>query len=97
MALHGITMPLATTGQEAVWQATLRQFGMSDAEIRGFFTGPAFSCWQWLTNIEQWGGPLPQSWIDSHLELGRFILQARARARHDAHPAGFLGMRAAGS
>jgi len=75
MALHGITMPLATTGQEAVWQATLRQFGMSDPEIRGFFTGPAFSCWQWLTNIEQWAGPLPQSWIDSHLELGRFILQ----------------------
>src|ERR1019366_9677111 len=73
MALHGITMPLATTGQEAVWQATLRRFGMSDDEIRGFLVGPAFSAWQLLTNIEQWGGPLPQSWIDSHLELGRFI------------------------
>ncbi len=79
MALHGITMPLATTGQEAVWQATLRQFGMSDEEIRRFFTGPAFSGWQWLTNIEQWAGPLPQSWIDSHLALGQFIL-GRERA-----------------
>ncbi len=74
MALHGINLPLATTGQEAVWQATLRRFGMSDDEIRTFFVGPAFSGWQWLTNIEQWAGPLPQSWIDSHLELGKFIL-----------------------
>jgi alpha-N-acetylglucosaminidase len=67
-------MPLATTGQEAVWQATLRRFGMSDEQIRAYLAGPAFSAWQWLSNIEQWGGPLPQSWIDSHLELGRFIL-----------------------
>ena len=79
MALHGVTMPLATTGQEAVWQATLKQFGMGDEEIRKFFVGPAFSGWQWLTNIEKWAGPLPQPWIDSHLDLGRFIL-ARERA-----------------
>jgi alpha-N-acetylglucosaminidase len=74
MALHGINMPLATTGQEAVMQATLRRFGMDDTEIRKYLVGPAFSCWQLLTNIEQWAGPLPQSWIDSHLGLGRFIL-----------------------
>jgi alpha-N-acetylglucosaminidase len=74
MALHGINMPLATTGQEAVVQATLRRFGMDDVEIRKYLVGPAFSCWQLLTNIEQWAGPLPQSWIDSHLALGRFIL-----------------------
>ena len=74
MALHGINMPLATTGQEAVMQATLRRFGMEDSEIRTYLAGPAFSCWQLLTNIEQWAGPLPQSWIDSHLALGRFIV-----------------------
>ena len=79
MALHGINMPLAMTGQEAVVQATLRRFGMDDTEIRKYLVGPAFSCWQNLTNIEQWAGPLPQSWIDSHLELGRFILD-RERA-----------------
>ncbi|MBI2517852.1 MAG: alpha-N-acetylglucosaminidase [Opitutae bacterium] len=75
MALHGITMPLAATGQEAVWQATLRRFRMNDDEIRRFFAGPAFGAWQWMTNMEQWGGPLPQPWIDSHLELGRFIIE----------------------
>jgi alpha-N-acetylglucosaminidase len=75
MALNGITTPLAATGQEAVWQATLRRFGMGDPEIRDFLAGPAFAAWQWMTNLEHWGGPLPQSWIDSHLELGRFILE----------------------
>ncbi len=79
MALNGINMPLATTGQEAVWEATLRRFRMDDEEIRKFLAGPAFAAWQWLTNIEQWGGPLPQSWIDSHLALGQFIL-TRERA-----------------
>jgi len=79
MALHGITTPLATTGQEAVWQATLRRFRMNDDEIRRYLVGPAYGAWQWMTNIEQWDGPLPQSWIDSHLELGRFILE-RERA-----------------
>ena len=79
MALHGVTMPLAATGQAAVWQATLRRFGMNDDEIRHYLVGPAFLAWQWMTNIESWGGPLPQSWIDSHLELGRFILE-RERA-----------------
>ena len=33
MALHGVNMPLAVTGQEAVWQAVCRRLGMSDAEI----------------------------------------------------------------
>lgn len=75
MALHGINMPLAITGQEAVWQATLRRFKMNDDEIRNFLCGPAFFAWQWMANLQSWGGPLPQSWIDSHAELGRKILQ----------------------
>ena len=75
MALHGINMPLAITGQEAVWQATLRKYKMSDDEIRSFFCGPAFFAWQWMANLEGWGGPLPQDWIDSHAALGRKILQ----------------------
>jgi alpha-N-acetylglucosaminidase len=78
MALHGINMPLAITGQEAVWQATLRKFKMNDDEIHSFLCGPAFFAWQWMANLEGWGGPLPQSWIDSHVELEHKIL-ARER------------------
>ncbi len=75
MAMHGINLPLAITGQEAVWQNTLRQYGMSDDEIRGFLVGPAYAAWQWMTNIESVFGPLPQSWIDRSVTLGQKILE----------------------
>ncbi|MGJ7032173.1 alpha-N-acetylglucosaminidase [Niabella hirudinis] len=75
MAMHGINMPLAVTGQEAVWQNTLRRFGMSDAEIRAFLVGPAYQAWQWMTNIESIYGPLPQQWINRSIMLGRKILE----------------------
>lgn len=75
MALHGINMPLAITGQEAVWQLTLRQYGMNDDEIRSFLVGPAYQAWQWMTNIEAIYGPLPQKWIERSIALGKKILQ----------------------
>ncbi|WP_026309809.1 alpha-N-acetylglucosaminidase [Niabella aurantiaca] len=75
MAMHGINMPLAVTGQEAVWQRTLRRFGMSDDEIRAFLVGPAYQAWQWMTNIEGVYGPLPQQWINRSIVLGKKILQ----------------------
>ncbi len=91
MALHGINMPLAVTGQEAVWQATLRKFNMTDDEIRAFLCGPAFFAWQWMANLEGWGGPLPQSWIDSHVELGRKILQRERESGMTPILQGFAG------
>ncbi len=78
MALHGINMPLAVTGQEAVWQAVGRKLGLSDAEIGQFMVGPAYLPFGWMGCMDGWGGPLPQSWIDSHRELQRKIL-ARQR------------------
>lgn len=78
MAMHGINMPLAVTGQQAVWYNTLKHFRMNDKEIRDFLVGPAYFAWQWMTNIEGWGGPLPESWIDSHIKLEQKIL-ARER------------------
>jgi alpha-N-acetylglucosaminidase len=78
MAMHGINMPLAITGEEAVWQAVLRKYGFNDDESRTFLCGPGFFAWQYMANLEGWGGPLPQSWIDSHLKLGQQIL-ARER------------------
>ena len=78
MALHGINMPLAVTGQEAVWQGVGRKFRLSDAEIGRFLVGPAYLPFGWMGCIDGWGGPLPQSWIDGHRALERKIL-ARER------------------
>ena len=78
MALHGINMPLAMTGQEAVWQKLWREFGLSDRQIRAFFTGPAFLPWHWMGNIDSHCGPMPQSFIDFQIDLQKRIL-ARER------------------
>ncbi|MBO4593653.1 MAG: alpha-N-acetylglucosaminidase [Bacteroidaceae bacterium] len=74
MALNGVNMPLAITGQEAVWQKVWRKYGMTDEQIRAYFTGPAHLPWQRMINIDRWQGPLPQSWIDGQVELQKRIL-----------------------
>lgn len=75
MALNGINMPLANTGQEAVWQKVWRRHGLSDDEIRSYFTGPAHLAWHRMCNIDHYDGPLPQTWIDSQAKLQKRILR----------------------
>lgn len=79
MALHGIDMPLAMDGQEFVWRALWQETGLSEAELKAYFCGPAFLPWQRMGNIEGHGGPLPQSWIRRSRDLQLRILE-RARA-----------------
>lgn len=78
MALNGVNMPLSLTGQEAVWQEVWREFGMSDDEIRAYFSGPAHLPWHRMANLDGFGGPLPQAWIDGQKELQKRIV-ARER------------------
>lgn len=78
MALNGVNMPLAVTGQEAVWQAVCRRLGMTDEQITEFLAGPPYLPFQWMGCLDGWGGPLPQSWITQHEDLAKKIL-ARER------------------
>lgn len=75
MALNGVNMPLANTGQEAVWQKVWRRHGMTDDQIRSYFTGPAHLPWHRMSNIDHFDGPLPQDWIDGQLKLQKKILK----------------------
>lgn len=75
MAMNGINMPLAITGQEAVWQQLLTEQGLHQNDIDAFLVGPAFLPWGWMGNIDGMAGPLPQHWIDSHIELQQQILE----------------------
>lgn len=79
MALNGVNLPLAITGQEKVWLNVWKKFGLTDEEIRGFFTGPAYLPWHRMANIDHWEGPLPMSWINGQAALQKKILE-RARA-----------------
>jgi alpha-N-acetylglucosaminidase len=74
MALNGINMPLAITGQEYVWYQVWRKFGLTDTQIRSYFVGPAYLPWHRMANIDHWEGPLPMSWLKSQVELQKKIV-----------------------
>ncbi len=75
MALNGINMPLAITGQEAVWMDVWKDFGMTEDQIRAYFTGPAHLPWHRMGNLDGFLGPLPQDYITHQFELQKKILE----------------------
>ena len=78
MALNGINLPLAITGQESVWYRVWTELGLTDEEVRSYFTGPAHLPWHRMLNLDRWGGPLPKSWLEGQEELQKRIV-ARER------------------
>ena len=78
MALNGINLPLAITGQESIWLKVWTKLGLSESEVRNYFTGPAHLPWHRMLNIDYWQGNLPMSWLDGQEELQKKIV-ARER------------------
>ena len=78
LAYNGINMPAMLLGQEKIWQLTYNELGLSNEDLDTFFAGPAWYPWQWMGNLNGWGGPLPQSIIDKQALLQKKILN-RAR------------------
>lgn len=74
MALHGITLPLALDGQEAIWQRVWTAMGLTEADLDRFSTGPAHLPWHRMGNINYFDGPLPQGWMDQKRQLQKKIL-----------------------
>lgn len=78
MALQGVNMPLSITGQESVWYRVWSKLGLSDEEIRNYFTGPAHLPWHRMNNIDYWQGGVPMSWLENQEALQKQIV-ARER------------------
>lgn len=76
MALRGVNLFLALTGQEEVQYRALQKLGLSDLEIRGWYNGPAFLTWSRGQNEYGAGiaGPLPRSFMRSQFDLQKLIL-----------------------
>jgi len=79
MALNGVNLPLAITGQEAVWYNVWTSLGMTDEQVRNYFTGPAYLPWHRMANIDGWCGPLPIEWLEGQCALQQRIVE-RERA-----------------
>jgi alpha-N-acetylglucosaminidase len=75
MALHGINMPLAITGEEYTWYIVYKEMGFTDEELKNFFCGPSYFSWFWMGNLDGWGGPIPLTWMKSHFKLQKKILK----------------------
>lgn len=75
MALYGINAPLAVTGQEGIWRNVGKRLGLSEEQMQDFYVGPGYLPFGWMGCIDRWAGPLPNSWIDDHIELQKKILK----------------------
>ncbi len=91
LAMNGVNTPLSVVGLEGVWYHTLLKSGFTDEEVREFLVGPAYFAWQWMTNIQSHGGPLPKSWIDRHIELGKKIMERQLELGMQPIQQGFSG------
>ena len=91
MAMNSINTPLSVVGLEGVWYNTLLRFGFTDEEARSYLVDPAHFAWQWMPNIESFGGPLPKSWIDSHIALGKQVVNRQLELGMTPIQQGFSG------
>jgi alpha-N-acetylglucosaminidase len=51
-ALHGINLPLSSTGQEYVFAEVFKALGLNETDLEGFFVGPAFLAWYALLELD---------------------------------------------
>jgi alpha-N-acetylglucosaminidase len=91
MALRGINMPLAMTGQEAVWWRVGRRLGLSESQIQEFLPGAAYLPFGWMGCLDGWTGPLSKDWIFGHETLGVRILERQRELGMTPVLQGFTG------
>lgn len=75
MAMHGINFPLSLLGENEILYRVFRNLGMTDEDLKSYFTGPAYFAWFWMNNIDGWGGPLPRSIMKQHFQLQKRIVE----------------------
>lgn len=92
MALNGINLPLSIIGTEAIWQNTLKRLDFTPSEINEFIPGPAFNAWWLMGNLEGWGGPLSDTYIQQQVTLQKKILNRMRSLGMKPVVSGFYGM-----
>lgn len=91
MALQGINLPLALTGQEAVWRRFGQRFGLCSQAMNDFLPGPAYLPFGWMGCLDGWTGPLSEGWIDGHEQLACRILSRQRELGMTPVLQGFTG------
>lgn len=76
MAMSGINMPLAATGQEIVWHKLWRHYNVSEIGLSNYFTCPALA-WNRKSNMRGFEGPLSEIWL-----VDLYMLQTQILGRN---------------
>jgi len=92
LALHGVNLALIIEGQEQVWVDALKEFGYTDAEVRKWLVMPSHQPWQFMSNMEDYGGPVPESIVKRRLELGRKIITRMRELGMEPVQQGYYGI-----
>lgn len=91
MALHGIDMPLALVGYEAIISRVWKKMGLTDSEINQYFVGPAHLPWMRMGNISGIDGPLNEDWHQQQIAMQHKILKRMRELRMKPICPGFSG------
>ncbi|KAG6472062.1 hypothetical protein ZIOFF_069517 [Zingiber officinale] len=74
MALQGINLPLAFTGQEAIWKKVFQDFNVTGEHLNDFFGGPAFLAWARMGNLHGYVTNKASSWCEQQLQHHLLLL-----------------------
>ena len=93
MALHGINLPLITTGFTSVWDRVLRQYGYRSAqEVGTFIPSPVYNAWFLMGNMTGQGSFQSKRWYNEQIALARQIFQRLAEFDITPVVPGWAGM-----
>lgn len=74
-ALHGVNVPLAWTGYEQLLIEVLRDFGFTNEQLEGFFSGHAFLPWNRFGNVQgSWNSTFDFNLAKRQLDLQKKIV-----------------------
>jgi alpha-N-acetylglucosaminidase len=91
LAASGVNAAHLTLGQEAVWLHAFAEFGYTEAELLGWIVPPSHQPWQWLNNIQHFGGGTTRGIIDRRVALARRVLARMAELEITPILPGFSG------
>ncbi|MGC3957772.1 MAG: alpha-N-acetylglucosaminidase [Verrucomicrobiota bacterium] len=74
LALKGINLALIIQGQEAVWINTLKEFGYTEEELRAWLVLPTHQPWMYMSNLQNYGGPLSPELVTKRVALAQKII-----------------------
>lgn len=92
LAINGVNLMLDLAGQEAVWIKFLQNFGYSYDAAKAWLTGPAYYAWQFMSNMDVYGGAVSDGFVKQRLEFARESQRWRRSLGMQTCLQGYAGM-----